>query len=167
MMRVLIVRLLLVCLIVSGTHRSWSQEDSNPAKSKAQREDAVPGQSNTATDSIGDPLPEGAIRRFGTLRMKHDPGSTGELALSPDEKSIISMNAEIVVWDTATGKEKWRSASQVSRQNSCYGNRLLAFSSDNTRFYTPGIDRDIQIWNLETGTSESVAVQNSKLVSRR
>src|SRR5689334_2185879 len=66
-------------------------------------------------DSLGDPLPEGAIARLGTLRLKHDPGEFAILStavFSPDGKKVASVggsqgyiNMGIHLWDTLTGKE--------------------------------------------------------------
>jgi WD40 repeat protein len=56
-------------------------------------------------DAYGDPLPEGAIARLGTLRYR--PGSAnGAFALSPDGKLIATGEMfRLRLWDTATGKE--------------------------------------------------------------
>src|SRR5690606_5753979 len=59
-------------------------------------------------DHYGDPLPAGAIFRFGTQRFR-PPSGVGELALSPDERIIVSQGDELIAWDTTTGKELWRS----------------------------------------------------------
>ncbi len=156
----------LISIFTAGTDFSWAQLDADPITTKSGQDTAESGLKSVATDSLGDPLPKGAIRRFGTLRMKHNPGITIELALSPDEKSIVSMNSDVVVWDSMTGKEKWRSNADIKRTGSCYGNRLLAFSSDSSRFFTPATGRSFEVWNTETGTSEMIAVQGSQLPTR-
>ncbi len=57
-------------------------------------------------DQAGDPLPPGAVARFGTLRLWH-PGFIESLTFSPDGKTLISGVGEgtfVRVWDVATGK---------------------------------------------------------------
>jgi WD40 repeat protein len=82
------------------------------------------------TDALGDPLPDGAIARLGTLRLKHAPatGATIDGALvSPDGSkivTIVSSAGSIHVWDAASGKEipgPWKSNFRYS---------TLAFSPD-------------------------------------
>jgi RNA polymerase sigma factor (sigma-70 family) len=57
-------------------------------------------------DLYGDPLPEGAIARLGTVRMRHACIITGA-AFSSDGKSIIASDAYsgVHVWDVAEGRE--------------------------------------------------------------
>jgi WD40 repeat protein len=68
-------------------------------------------QAQLRTDSLGDPLPEGAVARLGTLRFKHNPAqqSTVDVALfAPDGSRIVSLsqnNDSVRLWDAATGKE--------------------------------------------------------------
>jgi WD40 repeat protein len=54
-------------------------------------------------DLYGDPLPEGAVMRLGTLRQR---AVGAQLAVSADGKSIIGVRGGklLSVWDTATGK---------------------------------------------------------------
>jgi WD40 repeat protein len=56
-------------------------------------------------DCYGDPLPPGAIARFGTVRWRVGQRCT-LLAFAPDGKTVISADAVqgVVVWETATGQ---------------------------------------------------------------
>src|SRR5262245_186344 len=82
------------------------------AASAARPADTTP----TKVDAYGDPLPEGAVARFGTVRLRH-PGPVLALAFAPDGKTLFSAGREGVVrrWDVATGKEvaryEWESSS--------------------------------------------------------
>jgi hypothetical protein len=60
-----------------------------------------------ARDDSDDPLPKGALLRLGSLRFRH-PSNVHELALSPDEKTVVTIGEELIAWDAATGKERWR-----------------------------------------------------------
>jgi RNA polymerase sigma factor (sigma-70 family) len=59
-------------------------------------------------DRYGDPLPELAVRRFGTLRLRN----CGAVVFSPDGKYIVTgggtKGSEVVFWDRRTGKEARR-----------------------------------------------------------
>src|SRR5262249_31403915 len=67
-----------------------------PAKREA---DAKPAR----LDMYGDPLPEGALRRFGTIHFRH-PGAVS-LSFAPDGKTLVSAGrARLCVWEVPTGK---------------------------------------------------------------
>jgi WD40 repeat protein len=57
-------------------------------------------------DSLGDPLPDGALARIGSVRLRHS-GEVGLLAFSNDSKTLFSLGSDQVFrrWDCATGKE--------------------------------------------------------------
>jgi WD40 repeat protein len=59
----------------------------------------------TKLDRYGDPLPEGALMRLGTVRLRH-PG-VGYVAFVPDGKRIVSAGDDWIVrfWDVATGRQ--------------------------------------------------------------
>lgn len=59
-------------------------------------------------DQFGDPLPDGAVARVGTVRFR--PGqfpSNGDVAFLPDGRTLVSVHASGVIrfWDLASGKE--------------------------------------------------------------
>ena len=113
-----------------------------------------------ATDSVGDLLPANARLRLGTLRFR-PPSSVAELALSPDETRIVTVGGDLIVWDAATGKDLWRAHPReygIGAPGSAYGQRALAFSSDNSRFYTPGRLNQILVWETSSGRHEILTV---------
>ena len=59
-------------------------------------------------DSLGDPLPQGALLRFGTKRFQH-PSGPSKILLSKDEKIVFSINEDfLIAWDAESGKQLWR-----------------------------------------------------------
>ncbi len=58
---------------------------------------------NPRTDLYGDPLPPGAVMRYGTIRLRH---CGADVTFSKDGKQLISCGTDGTVrfWDSATGK---------------------------------------------------------------
>ncbi len=86
-------------------------------------------------DALGDPLPEGALARIGTVRFQH-PGGINDVALSPDGKTLATHGARMIwVWDTATGKPKH--SFPISMRMAAYSaaENLLAFAPDGRRLF--------------------------------
>jgi RNA polymerase sigma factor (sigma-70 family) len=66
----------------------------NPAKEK-----------QPPTDLYGDPLPDGAISRLGTVRLRHSE-SVNWLQFTPDGKSLVSQSRDgVAIWQADTGKQ--------------------------------------------------------------
>ncbi len=59
------------------------------------------------TDLYGDPLPPGAVMRYGTIRLRH---YGADVTFSKDGKQLISCgtDGEVRVWDVATGELRRR-----------------------------------------------------------
>ena len=96
------------------------------------------------TDRHGDPLPDGAIARLGTVRWRHG-FFVRDLALSPDGKKIAAVGAgrAITLWDAATGK----AIHQFPNRDQPNG---VAFSPDGKMFATT--DTPIcRLWDVASG----------------
>jgi RNA polymerase sigma factor (sigma-70 family) len=75
------------------------------------------GPAEARVDRYGDALPERAVRRFGTLRLRNG----GAVAFGPDGKHIVTSGGasgrDVIFWDRQTGKEARRlSADSTVRQ---------------------------------------------------
>jgi WD40 repeat protein/predicted DNA-binding protein (UPF0251 family) len=111
-----------------------------------------------AADALGDPLPEGARLRLGTLRFR-PPSIVVDMALSPDEATIVTVGDELIAWDVATGKERWRALGEdygFQQPGAAYGTRAVAFAPDGSRFYTPGRPGEVVAWETSSGRRVTV-----------
>jgi WD40 repeat protein len=108
---------------------------------------AMPSQaSSLRVDGAGDPFPEGALRRLGTVRLRHG-GPVQVVALSPDGKFLASASADgaVRIWDPATGRELrliYRPAGPAA---------ALAFAPDGKSLATTGSNGMIQLADPATG----------------
>lgn len=56
----------------------------------------------TATDRLGDALPDGALQRLGTLRFRYSSG-IGDLCFLTNDTGIIAVSNTLQIWDLAQG----------------------------------------------------------------
>ena len=108
---------------------------------------AAPKPEKPRTDLHGDALPEGAVARLGTLRLRHET-RVGNVALSPDGKKLARSGKDgtIRVWDTSTGKELHRLAG--GHELDC---ARAIFSPDSKHLASCGAFGEVRIWDMATG----------------
>jgi RNA polymerase sigma factor (sigma-70 family) len=102
------------------------------------------------TDTLGDPLPPGALARMGTLRLYHCAQLT-RLVFSPDSKTLASagLSGEVRLWEAATGKE---TRTLTGHKEPVSG---VVFSPDGKRLLSAcSFEPSIQVW--ETGTGKEL-----------
>ena len=100
-------------------------------------------------DFHGDPLPEGAVARLGTTRLRSGPHATS-IGFSPDGKILASHGGYrgLTLWDSATGRElSTFSSSAMDFASPCKG---FAFSPDGKTIATIEKDR-VHLWEIATG----------------
>jgi hypothetical protein len=94
------------------TENPREQEKTEPMSAAEQSRQAKE-KSPPRTDRHGDPLPAGALGRFGTVRFRH-LGGLSCLAFSPDGRMVATASGDwwnrkeqtVRLWETATGKER-------------------------------------------------------------
>jgi RNA polymerase sigma factor (sigma-70 family) len=103
-------------------------------------------------DHFGDPLPEEALARFGTVRLRQG-GFTRVIRYSPDEKTIAIggyYRRSLGLWDSATGKELFQFDDGKGGSPATFG---IAFSPDG-KILAAARRRNapnVQLWNTQTG----------------
>ena len=99
-------------------------------------------------DLYGDPLPEGAVARMGTVRLRQSDDG-GLVALSKNGEFIASttnfLDNAVYVWDRATGRRLHRIRWHP------YGCHDISISPDDTTIATVGMDWTVHLWDVKTG----------------
>jgi RNA polymerase sigma factor (sigma-70 family) len=95
-----------LALVAAGVAQQVLSAGQPQGGESAEPEPAPPEKERPAhTDLHGDPLPEGAVARLGTVRFNHGNG-LNSLFFSPDGKTILSHGGGLVrLWDAATGRQ--------------------------------------------------------------
>ena len=117
------------------------------------------------TDLFGDPLPEGALARLGTIRWRHE--SLASLAFGSEGKTLITTGGDgtLRIWDVASGKEIRRLGPKPGpdaghgREKMAQlfmfriGNSFstLVISQDRNLLASATGSRELSLWDLNTG----------------
>jgi RNA polymerase sigma factor (sigma-70 family) len=102
-------------------------------------------------DRFGDPLPEGAVRRFGTTRFH--PGQFGPSVLfTKDSKHLLTLSdhSQIGIFDTTTGRKKGGIPAWLSSSFASTSSNSFAVSPDGKVIATG--EKNVRLWDLETST---------------
>ena len=93
-------------------------------------------------DHNGDPLPTGAVARLGTVRLRREDSSAGNLAFTPDGQTLVSARTDKVIqfWDVKTGKPLY-DLHQDTRFE------FFGLSTDAKLLATAGFE-DITVWDV-------------------
>jgi WD40 repeat protein len=97
-----------------------------------------------------EPLPKHALLRLGNTRFRN-PTIVHDMALSPDEKTIVTVGNELIAWDAETGKQRWRTPQRnrpYTVAGAAYGVRAVVFKPRSNDFYTPGLENGVLEWGL-------------------
>ncbi len=148
-----------VLMLFFAGHQATAQDATRTGLTEAATQVEVVSKDRGSPDPLpADPLPPGAIRRFGTNRFQHLGGAV-ELALAPDERSLVSLGeGKVLVWDVDTGKLRWQARLEES-PSAAYGVRGLAFL-DADHFLTCGRPGVLLRWSLIDGKNQEITVSN-------
>jgi RNA polymerase sigma factor (sigma-70 family) len=109
---------------------------------------AAPDPAAARPDVPGDPLPPGAVRRFGDDRFRH-PGHVVASAVSPDGKRLATVSHELLqIADVETGRPLRRIPLNVTGMFATPG---LAFSPDGRYLACVLNDQRTEVWDVQTG----------------
>jgi WD40 repeat protein len=121
------------------------------------------------TDRYGDPLPEGAIARLGSERLRHG-GTVTHVAFSPNGKILASTGQDwlIRLWDPASGKEVRRLGGGVQAMALSANGALVAAACKDRPAppRQPGDKEDnVHLWEAATGKAIPWPAKHGKYVN--
>jgi RNA polymerase sigma factor (sigma-70 family) len=138
--------LLLTAALAAGAGLAAYRAPAVEKEGSGRRAEAGVARQPGRVDRHGDPLPEGALARLGTVRFRHEEFLC-HAVFGGDGKTLITgdRTGRIVFWDAATGKELRRIEPEPGRVVFC-----LAVSPDG-KLLAAGCHGDIRLWDAASG----------------
>jgi WD40 repeat protein len=148
---VLLTAGLLACGAGLMAHWASAEKPGNAPPPEARRaEPPEPEGRPVRADRYGDPLPEHALVRLGTVRFRHN-GGVDAIAISPDGKTLFGGGGfggrSVRMWDAATGKERRRFDFDGVQEEEV---EIIALSPDGKTLAACGC-YTICLWEVESG----------------
>ena len=99
------------------------------------------------TDRYGDPLPDGAVARLGTVRFRHSGGFISSLVYTPDGKTLVSGGDDgtVRLWEVKSGREMLRIQDYYDASDG------VAVAPDGKTAAALGSDHLVHLWDMTTG----------------
>ena len=94
-----------------------------------------------AQDRLGDPLPDGAVQRLGTLRLR---GGISDLCYLLDGRGVIAVGNRLDIWDLANGEL------QATQKVCDAGIVSIALRSDGKAMLVADGSGNVHEWDLES-----------------
>jgi RNA polymerase sigma factor (sigma-70 family) len=145
--------LLLVGLLAAGAGlltRQVLAAKPFAAEPAAGPKDPAPGEEAKQpprTDAHGDPLPDGAVARLGSARLRHG-NAVMRVAYAPNGRLVASGgNRTVKLWDTTTG----RLVRELIGHTPDHNVSSLSFSPDGRLLASGGEDWTVRLWDVATG----------------
>jgi RNA polymerase sigma factor (sigma-70 family) len=155
-LKTVVVLALVWAIAVAGTgllvYRAWVglNPDAAPLSrpttgSAAQTPASVPKERNHP-DPFGDPLPDDALARLGTTRLRVATPSLSTVAFASDGKTVAAGgDGAVRMWELATGK------TVCSLPMPGIWIRSVAFAPDGKTLAAGGMSHTIRVWDVRTG----------------
>jgi RNA polymerase sigma factor (sigma-70 family) len=147
------VALLLATAVVGAlAQQAPNQKQSQPPQEVESRLPLQGTRPKAPADRYGDPLPEGAFARLGTLRFRQGGGQINRLLLSPDGKIAVSKSyygeGSVAVWDLASGKLLQRLPGHYDENRAVAlspdGKTLVIGQGNRLHFFDPASGREVR-----------------------
>jgi RNA polymerase sigma factor (sigma-70 family) len=134
-------------LLAGLASRPVTSPAADPPATRAAGPHPAPSKSTMPrTDLFGDPLPEHALARLGTVRLRTGGPITGLMFLPGDNELIsASFDGSVRLWDLVTGKEARRLAGGLDLIG------IAVLSPDGTAVAAISNDSTVHVWDVTTG----------------
>jgi RNA polymerase sigma factor (sigma-70 family) len=128
----------LTAAVGGWAHRKAADRPAEAVPAAPAAPESKPAAGAVLRDRLGDPLPEGALVRFGSTRFRH-PGGINEAALAPDNKVIATGGVKVLrLIDMATGRVRIALPDPQIPEGHTDGMNALAFCPDGKLLLVPG-----------------------------